>query len=36
MGAGAHSYWPGMPLFVKRVYRDEVMIRKLTERVKTF
>ena len=30
------SYWPGMPLFVKRVYRDEVMIRKLTERVKTF
>lgn len=25
-----------MPLFVKRVYRDEVMIRKLTERVKTF
>ncbi|MDD2046143.1 lambda exonuclease family protein [Pseudomonas putida] len=30
------SYWPGMPLFVKRVYRDEAMIRKLTERVKTF
>jgi hypothetical protein len=30
------SYWPGMPLFVKRVYRDEVLIRKLSERVKTF
>ena len=30
------SYWPGMPLFVKRAYRDEVMIRKLQERVKTF
>ena len=30
------SYWPGMPLFVKRMYRDEVMIRKLSERVKTF
>lgn len=30
------SYWPGMPLFVKRVYRDEAMIRKLSERVKTF
>lgn len=30
------SYWPGMPLFVKRAYRDEVMIRKLQERVATF
>jgi hypothetical protein len=30
------SYWPGMPLFVKRAYRDEAMIRKLAERVKTF
>lgn len=30
------SYWPGMPLFVKRVYRDEAMIRKISERVKTF
>lgn len=30
------SYWPGMPMFVKRAYRDEVMIRKITERVKTF
>ena len=29
-------YWPGMPLFIKRAYRDEAMIRKLTERVKTF
>ncbi|NWD74813.1 YqaJ viral recombinase family protein [Pseudomonas gingeri] len=29
-------YWPGMPLFIKRAYRDEVMIRKLVERVKTF
>lgn len=30
------SYWPGMPLFVKRAHRDEVLIRKLAERVKTF
>ncbi|NWE68992.1 YqaJ viral recombinase family protein [Pseudomonas gingeri] len=30
------SYWPGMPLFVKRMYRDEAMIRKISERVKTF
>lgn len=30
------SYWPGMPLFVKRAYRDESTIRKLSERVKTF
>lgn len=30
------SYWPGMKLFVKRAYRDEVMIRKMSERVKTF
>lgn len=30
------SYWPGMPLFVKRMYRDEAMIRKIAERVKTF
>ena len=29
-------YWPGMPLFIKRAYRDEAMIRKITERVKTF
>ena len=30
------SYWPGMPLFIKRAYRDEAMIRKLSERVKVF
>lgn len=30
------SYWPGMPMFVKRMYRDEVLIRKIAERVKTF
>ena len=30
------SYWPGMPLFVKRMHRDEAMIRKMDERVKTF
>ena len=30
------SYWPGMPLFVKRAYRDEELIKKLAERVKTF
>ena len=30
------SYWPGMPLFVKRMHRDEAMIRKIEERVKLF
>lgn len=30
------SYWPGMPLFVKRMHRDEAMITKIAERVKTF
>lgn len=30
------SYWPGIPLFVKRAYRDEAYIRKLSERVSTF
>jgi hypothetical protein len=30
------SYYPGMPLFVKRAYRDEVMIRKISERVRAF
>lgn len=30
------SYWPGMPLFIKRMYRDEALIRKMEERVKTF
>lgn len=29
-------YWPGMPLFIKRAYRDEALIRKLKERVNTF
>jgi hypothetical protein len=30
------SYWPGMPLFVKRAYRDETMIRTIAERVDAF
>lgn len=30
------SYWPGMPMFVKRAYRDEELIRKIAERVATF
>ncbi|RKQ95401.1 MULTISPECIES: lambda exonuclease family protein [Halomonadaceae] len=30
------SYWPGMPLFVKRIYRDEAMIRTIAERVDAF
>jgi len=30
------SYWPGMPLFVKRAYRDEKMIRTIAERVSAF
>ncbi|XAI95223.1 hypothetical protein [Leptolyngbya phage Lbo-JY16] len=30
------SYWPGMPMFVKRAYRDEELIRKISERVATF
>lgn len=30
------SYWPGMPLFVKRLYRDEIMIKKLEARSKIF
>lgn len=30
------SYWRGMPLFVKRLYRDEKMIDKIAERVATF
>jgi hypothetical protein len=30
------SYWPGMPLFIKRMHRDEAMIRRIAERVKTF
>ncbi len=30
------SYCPGMPLFIKRMERDEKLIRKMAERVKTF
>lgn len=30
------SYWPGMPLFVKRAYRDEALIRTIAERVEAF
>lgn len=30
------SYWPGMPLFVKRAYRDDFMIRTIAERVDAF
>lgn len=30
------SYWPGMPLFVKRVYRDESMIELIAESVEKF
>lgn len=30
------SYWPGMPLFVKRMYRDEKYIRNVSERVQRF
>lgn len=30
------SYCEGMPLFIKRVYRDESKIRRIAERVKTF
>lgn len=30
------SYWPGMPMFVKRMHRDEAMISKIAERVATF
>lgn len=30
------SYWPGMPLFVKRAYRDEAMIKTIQERVEAF
>ena len=30
------SYWPGMPLFVKRAYRDEKMISTIAERVEAF
>lgn len=30
------SYWPGMPLFVKRAYRDEKVISKIATRVAIF
>lgn len=30
------SYWPGMPLFIKRTYRDERLISKIAERVEAF
>lgn len=30
------SYWPGMPMFVKRMYRDNALISKIDERVKNF
>ncbi|WP_232823893.1 hypothetical protein [Salinicola sp. CPA57] len=30
------SYWLGMPLFIKRAYRDEAMIQILIERVEAF
>jgi predicted phage-related endonuclease len=30
------SYWPGMPLFVKRAYRDDKMIAQIAERVEAF
>jgi hypothetical protein len=30
------SYWPGMPLFVKRAYRDEKQIKEISERVERF
>jgi hypothetical protein len=30
------SFFPGMPLFHTRIYRDEAMIKKLAERTKVF
>jgi hypothetical protein len=30
------SYWPGMPMFVKRAYRDEALISHIEARVKAF
>lgn len=30
------SYWPGMPLFIKRAYRDEKLIEKMRTKVGTF
>lgn len=30
------SYWPGLPLFAKRVFRDEDYIKRLAEAVRVF
>jgi len=30
------SYWPGLPPFIKRVYRDEIFIAKIEEAVSSF
>jgi hypothetical protein len=30
------SYWPGLPLFAKRVFRDEEYIKRLAEAVRAF
>lgn len=30
------SYWPGMPLFIKRAHRDEAKIQQISERVEAF
>lgn len=30
------SYWPGLPLFTKRVFRDEDYIKRLAEAVRAF
>lgn len=30
------SYWPGLPLFAKRVFRDEAYIARLAEAVRVF
>ncbi|MDZ7852293.1 MAG: YqaJ viral recombinase family protein [Halomonas sp.] len=30
------SYWPGLPLFVTRVYRDDALINTIAERVEAF
>lgn len=30
------SYWPGLPIFIKRLYRDESKIAEIADAVKTF
>jgi len=30
------SYWPGLPMFVKRAYRDEAIIRTIAGRIEAF